>query len=124
MAGYFTIELKGLRFFARHGLYAEEINVGNEFEVDVIVQSEVPEKKLIVIEETINYAEVYGIVVETFKERNELLENAAIQIADKLERRFPRIQKLSISIRKLSPPITGFIGSVGINYIRENKNAT
>ena len=37
MPGSITIELKGLRFFAYHGLYAEEQKTGNEFEIDLFV---------------------------------------------------------------------------------------
>ena len=121
MSGQFTIELKGLRFFAEHGMYNEERKVGNEFEVDVIISCKSPRKLITSIHQTINYVEVYRIVQEEFAIRKFLLETCAMQISDKLEKQFPEIKKLTISIRKLNPPITNFSGSVAINYTKTIK---
>ena len=44
MAGWMTIELKGLRFFAEHGMYVEERKVGNQFEIDLEVSYKVPKQ--------------------------------------------------------------------------------
>ncbi len=121
MAAHFTIELRGLRFFAGHGLYPEEALVGNEFEVDVSVVHQAPEKTVSSIDQTVNYVEAFRIVQEEFSQRKELLETCAMQIADRLQEKFPRIEKLTISIRKLNPPISGFTGSVGVSYSKEFK---
>lgn len=119
MAGHFTIELKKLRFFAEHGMYQEELKVGNEFEVDISIGCKSPKKTITSIEQTINYVEVYRIIQEEFAERKFLLETCAMQIAEKLQEQFLLIEQLTISIRKLNPPITNFSGSVAITY---NKN--
>jgi dihydroneopterin aldolase len=50
-----------------------------------------------------------------------VLETCAMQIADRLQKQFPQIEKLTISIRKLSPPITNFTGSVGVVYSKDFK---
>jgi 7,8-dihydroneopterin aldolase/epimerase/oxygenase len=121
MPGYFTIELKGLRFFATHGMYEEEAKVGNEFEVDILVDYNAPEKIISSIDQTVNYAEVFRIVQDEFAHRRQLLETCAMQIADRLQKQFPQIEKLTISIRKLSPPITNFTGSVGVVYSKDFK---
>lgn len=116
MTGHFTIELKGLRFFAQHGMYEEEAKVGNEFEVDVSVVHSAPEKMISSIDQTVNYAEIFRIVQDEFSHRRQLLETCAMQIAGRLQKQFPEIEKLTISIRKLNPPITNFSGSVGVTY--------
>lgn len=116
MAGQFTIELKGLRFFAEHGLYPEEQRTGNEFEVDVTLTYQAPEKPVVSIEETVNYAEVYRIVKNVFLEPRQLLETCALQIANQLQGQFSQIEQLTVSIRKLHPPIVGFTGMVGVSY--------
>jgi dihydroneopterin aldolase len=118
MAAQFTIALKGLRFFAGHGLYDDEVLVGNEFEVDISLDYSAPGKTVSYIDQTVNYVEVYQIVQEEFQLRKHLLETNAIHIADRLEQKFSIIEKISISIRKLNPPITNFTGSVGITYTR------
>lgn len=117
----FIIELRSLRFFADHGMYQEEMKVGNEFEVDVIMGCKAPKKKITSIEQTINYVEVYRIIQENFAVRKFLLETLAMEIAEQLEAQFPELQHISISIRKLNPPITNFSGSVAITYKKDFK---
>jgi dihydroneopterin aldolase len=121
MPGKFTIELKSLRFFADHGMYQEEMKVGNEFEVDISMACKSPKKKITSIEQTINYVEVYRILQEEFAVRRLLLETLAMDIADKLQIQFPDLESISICIRKLSPPITNFAGSVAITYSKNFK---
>lgn len=119
MAGHFYIELKGLRFFAEHGLYKEEVLIGNEFEVDVIVECQAPSEMITKMEQTVNYVAIYQIIKEEFEIRKQLLETCAMQIANKIERQFHELEHIDITIRKLNPPITNFTGSVAVRYVRE-----
>ena len=105
-----------MRFFAEHGLYEAERLVGNEFEVDLSVEQKAPEKTISSLGQTINYVEVFRIVQEEFRQRKQLLETCAMLIAERLQEQFPNLEKLTISIRKLNPPITNFAGSVGVTY--------
>ena len=121
MAGHLTIELKNLRFFAEHGMYPEEMKVGNEFEVDISIGCKSPKKTITSIEQTINYVEVYRIVQEEFAVRKFLLETCTMLIAERIYQQFPEVEDLAISIRKLNPPITNFSGHVGITYRKSFK---
>jgi dihydroneopterin aldolase len=121
MSGHFTIELSRLRFFAGHGMYEEEMKVGNEFEVDISIACKSPKKTITSINQTVDYVDVYKIVQEEFAERKFLLETCAMKIAEKVQLKFPEIEKIHISIRKLNPPITNFSGAVGITYSKEFK---
>ena len=121
MAGWMTIELKGLRFFAEHGMYQEERKVGNQFEIDLEVAFKAPKHTISSIEETVNYVEIYRIVDERFSEYKNLLETCAMEICDSLHEQFSEIRKVSISIKKINPPITNFTGSVAVSYSKEFK---
>lgn len=121
MAAHFTIELLGLRFFAEHGMYQEEMKVGNEFEVDVIVETRAPKKIIHSMEQTVNYVEVFRIVQEVFSVRKQLLETCAMEIASQLEQQFSELEKITIAIKKISPPITNFTGQVAVRYIKNIK---
>ncbi len=121
MSAQFLIELKGLRFFAEHGMYQEEVLVGNEFEVSVSLACKAPKKEINSINQTINYVEVFRIVQQVFNTRTQLLEKCAMQISEELYKQFPEILKTVISIYKLHPPITNFSGSVGVVYSKEFK---
>lgn len=116
MAGNFTIELQGLRFFAEHGMYEEERRVGNQFEVSISLETKAPKKTITSIEQTINYVEVFKIVQEVFSQRKQLLETCAMEIAENLQQQFHEIEKVSITIKKIAPPITNFSGSVAVTY--------
>ncbi|HZF65299.1 MAG TPA: dihydroneopterin aldolase [Chitinophagaceae bacterium] len=119
MAGWMQIELKGLRFYAEHGMYAEERKVGNQFEIDLQVGFEPPAHIIDSMNETVNYVEVYRIVEKEFSIHQNLLETCAMQICENLHVSFPEVKKIFISIKKITPPITNFMGSVGVSYTKE-----
>ena len=121
MAGWMTIELKGLRFFAEHGMYEEEKKVGNEFEVDVSVVYKAPKKTIVSIEETVNYVEIYRIIEDEFRDQKLLLETCAMKICERVQQVFPELKNINISIKKINPPITNFTGYVGVSYSKEFK---
>jgi dihydroneopterin aldolase len=121
MSARFTIELKGLRFYAEHGMYAEELKVGNEFEIDLSLECKAPKKTITSIEQTVNYVEVYRIVQEEFSKRRALLETCAMELADRLQEQFSDLDKITISIKKINPPITNFSGVVGVTYCKSFK---
>ena len=122
MSATFTIALNHLHFFAAHGLYAEERQAGNAFEVNLSLTLKAPKAKVVSLEETINYAEVYRLVNERFSVRTNLLETLAMEIAEELKQQFPAIRKISVHIVKLHPPITAFTGSVSVTYTRSYKD--
>lgn len=120
MAGVITIELKGLHFFASHGMHAEEQKIGNEFDVNVELKY-VPGEMISSIDQTINYVEVYNVVKQEFSVHRDLLEQLAMQIAENLKNKFDSLQHICISIQKISPPIANFSGGVGVKYERSFK---
>jgi 7,8-dihydroneopterin aldolase/epimerase/oxygenase len=119
MNGLLSIELSRLRFFSRHGLYAEEVKTGNEFEVSLSA-SYVPDTTVVSnIEDTVNYVSLYELVTTAMQEPTPLLETVAMIITEKIHHQFPFVKKITISIRKLYPPIVQFTGEVGVTYTKE-----
>jgi 7,8-dihydroneopterin aldolase/epimerase/oxygenase len=118
MPGVLTVELTGLRFFAYHGVHQEEALIGNEFEVEAFIEQVAPEAPVTAIEDTINYATIYELIKEEMGVRQALLETCVMRMADRVYQQFPRIGKVTLTLRKLTPPIEGFIGRVGVSYTR------
>jgi len=114
MSAFFSIELEGLRFFAPHGVYEGEALTGNEFEVDLYLQTDgtVPVAHL---EQTVNYAEVYALVRAIMQKREALLEVLCQQIAGTIHRHFPQVREVQVRIRKRTPAIPHFSGTVGVS---------
>lgn len=111
----FTIHLANLRFFAHHGMHEEEAIVGNDFEVSVDVEFDVPDK-ITSIRQTINYVDVYMAIKKIFQHPSKLLETLALNICEEIYLVDSRITKINITIHKLNPPISNFMGNVGVSF--------
>src|SRR5688500_19462642 len=94
MAGWMTIELKGLRFFAEHGMYVEERKVGNQFEIDLEVSYKAPKHIITTMEETVNYVEIYRIVEERCLEYKNLLETWAMRSCEAIHENLTNTWKI------------------------------
>jgi len=116
MNGLLTIELKQLRFFAFHGLYAEEKKIGNEFEVSLSIIYSPATVVITELADTVNYVNLYELVKKEMQKPRELLETLAMEITEHIYASLPHIKKVEISITKLHPPIAKFVGSVGVKY--------
>lgn len=119
MAAVMTIQLQQLRFFTKHGLYAEELKTGNEFEVSLSVDHIPAEGVITDISTTVNYVTLYELVKTRMQQPTALLETVAMEITEAIFAAFPAVKKTELSIIKLHPPIAGFTGSVGVKYCKE-----
>jgi 7,8-dihydroneopterin aldolase/epimerase/oxygenase len=115
MNGVQYIHLKGLRFFAHHGVYEEERILGNDFEVNVDVAfTAAPAQRLA---DTINYVDVYDVVKQQMAEPHSLLETVAQQICQAIRALDGRIQQVTVNIVKLNMPVQQFVGTVGVTCV-------
>jgi dihydroneopterin aldolase len=113
-----TIELTGLRFFAYHGWHEEESKTGNQFEVAIQIFTAVSQP-IHSIDQTVNYVRAYELVKTEMEQPQKLLETLVQRIAVRIGEEFAAVQKLVISIKKLTAPIPHFTGSVGVTYTKE-----
>ncbi|MCX8020522.1 MAG: dihydroneopterin aldolase [Chitinophagaceae bacterium] len=112
------IQLKHLRFFAFHGIYPEEKTAGGDFEVNASVFFR-ETQTIASLEQTMNYEMLFEIIRDAMQTPKELLETVAMDIIEKIKSRFPQVQKISIEIIKLNPPITHFNGQVSVTVSKE-----
>lgn len=103
-----TIHLEGLEFFAYHGYYKQERQIGNRYGVDVVVEIAVPNEPIEdKLPQTVNYETLYEIVKTEMKVPSKLLEHIADRIANKILEHFPQVLRLTVNISKFNPPIGG-----------------
>lgn len=119
MIDLITIELKNLRFFAHHGLYAEEKKIGNEFEVNLWVIYTSGSGVINDIAQTINYATLYELLKTEMQKPRDLLETVVMEITERIYLFYPNVKKVEIVVTKMHPPITTFIGTIGVRYSKE-----
>lgn len=120
----FIVQLHGLRFFAKHGVYEEERSTGNEFEVNISLKVKAPKENVSSLQQTVNYAEVYRLTKEIFLTPTPLLETLAQEIARTIKQAFPSVKKISVQIIKRHPPIVSFTGSVSVRFQKTYKKQT
>lgn len=113
-----TIELKGMQFFAYHGVFPEEREKGNDFVVDLCCKYDISAAMgSDNLADTLNYAAVYNLISEQMAIPSNLLEHVAGRIASEIEREFPEILHFSISIAKQNPPVQGKVECSRITVI-------
>ncbi len=116
MTGLISVELKGLHFYAYHGLYAEEKKSGNEFQIDLSVSYAPASGTITGISDTVNYAKLYALLKSEMAKPRHLLETFVMELAEIIHASYPRVKKIEISISKLHVPIAKFIGTAGVKY--------
>ena len=104
-----SIQLHNLEFYAYHGLLPQERVVGGHYRVDVELSLTPPLRALTedVIDDTVNYAEVYVLIRQQMEQPVNLLEHLAHRITKGLYAQFPQIQAVKLSVTKVTPPISG-----------------
>ena len=113
-----TIQLRNLHFFAYHGLFEQEKMTGNNFELEVDIQVNVPDR-ITSLKHTLDYVIVYEMIEKRMEQPTALLETVAQELAEKIHLLDNRVKYVEITIRKLAPPIKNFKGYVGISYKKE-----
>lgn len=113
----FVIALRGVRFFARHGVMAQEKTVGNEFMVDLSVRVPVSDgARRDELEGTVSYADVYEVLSDVMNVPSATLEHVCLRIAAAIRNRFPGVRGGEVAVTKVAPPISGFSGSASVSY--------
>lgn len=114
-----TVSLNNLQFEACHGIFPEEKVLGNSFEVDCSVDIPDPGYVIRHIEETVNYQKLYDIIREQMEIATPLLETVAMGIGTRIRESFPAVMAISVSIRKLHPPIKGLQGNTCVTWKKD-----
>jgi dihydroneopterin aldolase len=115
----YTIHLNKLRFFAFHGVYNEEKNTGNEFEVNLSVEVDlIPGEDD--FSDAVDYVKLYEVVSGEMKCRKLLIETVAESIISSVFKMYSKVYSAKIEIWKLTPAVEQFQGKIGIEISRRN----
>lgn len=110
-----TITLNGMEFYAHHGYYKVEREIGGRFTVDV--QLTMPDLRTTdtdKLECTINYEQVYAVVRQEMQQTSKLLEDVAERILTTLRKHFTQITSASVRVTKHHPPLGGQVASASV----------
>lgn len=110
------IHLEDMEFYAYHGCFEEERIVGNKFIVNLNIETnmDIPQDTDD-IKDALNYQTAYAIVKKEMETKSHLLENIAKRILDSLFLEFSIIEKATIKVSKMNPPMGGKMKCVSIS---------
>lgn len=109
------ILLKGLRFYAYHGVEAQEAIVGNEFTIDLRLKVDLATAaENDRLENTVSYADVFQTIKDEMKYSSKLLEHVAGRICNRLFQDFPLVDEIELKLLKRNPPMGADIREAGV----------
>jgi dihydroneopterin aldolase len=115
------IEIRGLRLLGTHGVLAEERTRPQPFEVDAdLVVSMVDAGSSDELADTVDYAAVVDRIAAVVGGGTSfmLLEALAGAAADEVLAVDSRVQTVTLSVRKLQPPLPADLSTVGVRITR------
>jgi dihydroneopterin aldolase len=113
------IQIENMEFYAFHGHFKEERIVGNKFLVDLIIETDMKTPaESDNLKDAVNYQRIYDIVKSQMGMKSHLLEHIAGRILDSIYAEMDGIEKVTIKISKMNPPMGGKIGSVSVVMTR------
>ena len=114
-----TIEIENMEFYAFHGCYDTEKRVGNHFLVSVSLDADLDIPAATDdLHTSINYLEVYELVRAEMNITSNILEHVAGRILESLYTHFPLLEKATVKVSKLSPPLGGPVGKTSVVLTR------
>ena len=103
-----TLYLTGMKFYAYHGCFEEEQKIGTHFVADVSLTYDaaaaIADDD---VEKSVNYLLVYRTIQRVMDKPQHLIETVADHIVREIKREFPQVQKVTVKLCKLNPPLDG-----------------
>ena len=118
-----TIHIKGLRLFAYHGVNPEEKRDGQTFVLDLRLGADLSRaRRSDRLEDTVNYAAVVKAVRAAFTAQSfDLIERAAQAVCDAVLAEHPRVQEITLLLKKPEAPMTAVFDYAGVEITQKRE---
>ena len=118
-----TVKVENLKIYAYHGCMKEEKVIGSDYIVNItaicFVNKEVFQD---VISGTVDYVDLARIAKQEMSIRAKLLEVVVKRIIDRSFEEITVLNKISITVSKINPPINADVEAVSVTMAEERKN--
>ena len=116
------IQVNNIKLYAYHGCLAEEAKIGSWYRVDLKVKASLKKSaNSDALIDTVDYVHLNHIVKEEMAIRSKLLEHVAQRILDRILNELLMVQKTTVSVAKINPPIGGNVAEVVILLTKKRK---
>ncbi|MGB3535904.1 MAG: dihydroneopterin aldolase [Microcoleaceae cyanobacterium] len=114
-----SIQIQGIRSYGYTGYLKEEQTLGQWFEVDVTLWLDLSQAGMSdAIADTLDYRDTIETVQNKIKTcKYDLIERLTSDIAETLLQQ-SKVQQVKVQLRKLTPPIPDFSGSIQIEITK------
>lgn len=116
------IKVENIRVFAYHGCLKEETKIGSDYRVDIEVKANLqPSAITDLLSDTVDYVLLNRIVKEEMNKPSHLLETVAKRILIRIFDEEKLVDKATVWVSKLNPPIGGDVQKVTIKMSQKRK---
>jgi dihydroneopterin aldolase len=112
-----TVALRDVRFYAYHGFYPEERQIGGVFYVDIVVCVSPTNSTNDELADTLNYEVLFAMAKEEMQKTSKLIETPAQHILNRVLGAFPALERVEVTIRKAHPPLAGEVAYAEVSLI-------
>lgn len=110
-----VISIEGMEFFAYHGCFKEEQVIGTKFNIDLFLTIDTSKAEdSDNLRDTVNYQVVFQLIKSEMQITSKLLEHVGRRILNRIAITYPQVEKASLKIRKLNPPLGGKMNFVSL----------
>ena len=118
-----TVKVENLKIYAFHGCMNEEKVIGSDYVVNItaicFVNKEVFQD---VIRGTVDYVDLARIAKQEMSIRAKLLEVVVKRIIDRSFEEITVLNKISVTVSKINPPINADVEAVSVTMAEERKS--
>ena len=109
-----------MEFRGYHGCYREEQVVGNQFMVNLRLEtSSMVASETDQIHDALNYQQAYNLVKKQMATPSHLLEHVGKRILDALFAELDLLERATVKVSKLNPPMGGKMDRVSITLTQQ-----
>tara|TARA_R110001632_G_scaffold112095_1_gene223068 strand:- start:103563 stop:103937 length:375 start_codon:yes stop_codon:yes gene_type:complete len=114
------IQVNNIKLYAYHGCLEEEAKIGSWYRVDVEVEADLSNSSQTdELVDTVDYVHLNHVVKEEMAIRSKLLEEVAKRILNRFFIELDMVNKATVSVAKINPPIGGNVQEVVIILSKE-----
>ena len=114
------IKLKNIKVYAYHGCLVEEKKIGSDYRIDLTVKADLTDSAASdKLSDTVDYVHLNKIVKEEMAIRSKLLEHAAERILVRILDEISMVEKVTVDVSKINPPIGGNVEMVTIRRTKK-----
>ncbi|MFC0603444.1 dihydroneopterin aldolase [Winogradskyella pulchriflava] len=116
------IKVENIRVFAHHGCLKEETAIGSDYRVDIEVKADLSTSAVTdELKDTVDYVFLNRVIREEMAKPSKLLETVAKRILDRVFKEDDLINKATVAVSKINPPIGGDVEMVTIKMTKRRK---